>query len=1038
MRQPMSSNEAPKPVPAVLQAIGRSGRDPAPHAAAPPARRSAMRSAALAIVAGQILVAGGLAHAIETSFTASGTASWGTAGNWSAGVPTASDVARFNATTSSIVTVPASQTAAGIIFNNSNNATFRGEGGNRFLELGAQGIVVDAGTLTIGVNTDGSRLGVRLAASQSWVNNRPATAGDTLVRSAGGSAGIDLQGFTLTLGGTGGTSLSGPLTGSGGIVKSGSGAVNFLSNNPNFTGGVVMNGGFLQISDSSGANSGPLGNPASSVLTINGGTLAARGTAGATRTVSNPMVWSGDFTVGPPPTVALVNLALTGAVTLSGANTVRTVTVGNADGSPTFSVGGISDGNANVGLTKNGAGTLVILGDSSYTGVTTVSAGTLQLGNGGTAGSVAGDVVLNGAATRLVINRSTGATLGGSISGSGSIQKDGAGSLTLTGSNSYTGSLTVNAGVLGIDSIDALPGWDTNGRYSIAAAAGITFGNGVTAGQITTILTETTNVSAAAGTGFDTSDGDRTFSGNLAGAFPDRTIIKTGSNALILTGSSVLATGRSVSVFSGGSLKVDGGGALSGDVTVLTGGTLQVGGTGAGTVTGAVTVQSGGFAQVGDGGTTGTIVGNVSNAGTLSFNRSDDIAPGGTISGAGAIVQSGSGRLTLSTVNPDFSGALQAPAGTVRVTNGGALGTGTISPGGGTASGTVELAGGISLTNALVIGSRNNATSTNFVSLRNVSGTNSVTGNVSIPAGGNVYELASDAGLLRLTGNWSASGTAVNSARTIRLTGDGDFDIAGSIPIQGTTAFSFTKSGTGTVSFGGTRDMAGTTTVTAGRLLMNPGSLFSNRAGTVTIASGATLAGSGTLENVVTIDGIHSPGSSPGLQIFTNNLDYNATGSLVWELSGNTDATAARGTVYDGVNVTGAGGQLAINTAATLALVFDAPLANADPSTVNFTDAFWNSDRAWQVISLAGGATGNGNVFGTVSVGADASGNLLGDVRPLASFSVASQPDGVYLLYAAVPEPTTSALLVIGAASLIGVVAHGRRRNRGSLRTGDR
>ncbi|OKP63708.1 hypothetical protein BTE77_35325, partial [Ensifer adhaerens] len=65
-----------------------------------------------------------------------------------------------------------------------------------------------------------------------------------------------------------------------------------------------------------------------------------------------------------------------------------------------------------VSLTKSGAGTLTLTGTNSYTGGTTIAAGALQLGNGGTTGSIVGDVVNNGA---LVFNRSNLLAFGGAI-----------------------------------------------------------------------------------------------------------------------------------------------------------------------------------------------------------------------------------------------------------------------------------------------------------------------------------------------------------------------------------------------------------------------------------------------------------------------------------------------------------------------------------------------------------------------------------------------------------------------------------------------
>jgi fibronectin-binding autotransporter adhesin len=97
------------------------------------------------------------------------------------------------------------------------------------------------------------------------------------------------------------------------------------------------------------------------------------------------------------------------------------------------------------GITKEGSGILVLTGANTYTGGTTISAGTLQLGNGGTSGSIVGDVVNNGT---FAINRSDTFTFGGVISGSGAFQQIGSGTTILTGANTYTGGTTISAGTL--------------------------------------------------------------------------------------------------------------------------------------------------------------------------------------------------------------------------------------------------------------------------------------------------------------------------------------------------------------------------------------------------------------------------------------------------------------------------------------------------------------------------------------------------------------------------------------------------------------
>jgi fibronectin-binding autotransporter adhesin len=117
-------------------------------------------------------------------------------------------------------------------------------------------------------------------------------------------------------------------------------------------------------------------------------------------------------------------------------------------------------------LTKSGNGTLVLGINSGHSGGTSVNAGTIQVGNGGTVGSLGmGDITDNGA---LVFNRSDALSIGGVISGPGTLTKNGSGTLTLAATNSYGGLTTVNAGKLGI-----LTASSGGGAYTVADGASL-------------------------------------------------------------------------------------------------------------------------------------------------------------------------------------------------------------------------------------------------------------------------------------------------------------------------------------------------------------------------------------------------------------------------------------------------------------------------------------------------------------------------------------------------------------------------------------
>ena len=102
------------------------------------------------------------------------------------------------------------------------------------------------------------------------------------------------------------------------------------------------------------------------------------------------------------------------------------------------------------GLTKYGIGTLTITGSNTYANGTTISAGTLQVGNGGATGSLGSGAVSNSGA--LVFNRSGSLTVANAISGAGSLTQAGPGTTVLTGSSNYTGATTISSGTLQVGS----------------------------------------------------------------------------------------------------------------------------------------------------------------------------------------------------------------------------------------------------------------------------------------------------------------------------------------------------------------------------------------------------------------------------------------------------------------------------------------------------------------------------------------------------------------------------------------------------------
>ena len=307
-------------------------------------------------------------------------------------------------------------------------------------------------------------------------------------------------------------------------------------------------------------------------------------------------------------------------------------------------------------LSKAGSGTLILTGSNTYTGGTTITGGTLQLGNGGTSGSITGDVVDNGT---FAINRSDTFAFGGVISGTGTFAQIGPGTTTLTAANTYSGGTAINGGVLAV-ATDANLG---------AASGGLAFGGG-TLQFLSGFTTNRTVMLNAGGGGFDTNGNNAVLGGPISGAGG---LTKLGSGTLTLSGASS---------YSG--------------ATAVNAGTLQAGAANAFAPGSAFTVAAGaaldlnGFNQsIGSLAGAGSVRLGAATLTTGSDNTSTTFS--GTISGAGGLTKIGTGALTLTGVS-SYTGATAVNAGTL-VVNGSIANSAVTVNSGGTLRGTGSIGG---------------------------------------------------------------------------------------------------------------------------------------------------------------------------------------------------------------------------------------------------------------------------------------------------------------------------------------------------------
>ena len=386
------------------------------------------------------------------------------------------------------------------------------------------------------------------------------------------------------------------------------------------------------------------------------------------------------------------------------------------------------------GLVKSGTGTWVL--DQDLTpAATTIANGTLQLGNGGTVGSLgAGGVVNNGT---LAIARSDAITLANPITGNGNLVQQGAGTTTLTGANNYTGGTTISAGKLIASAASLGSGAITNnaalelnqasdatlaqaiggtGSLTKTGAGSLTLAGANTSTGSTTInagklIASVANLGSGAITNNAALELNQASDAALAQAISGNgSLTKTGAGTLTLTGVNTYAGGTAInagklvaSVANLGSGAIANNAAL--ELNQATDATLAqaIGGTGSLTKTGAGSLTLAG-ANAYAGGTiinAGKLIASVANLGSgaiannaaLELNQASDATLAQTISGNGSLTKTGSGRLTLTGDSSAFTGSTMLNAGALALNAGAALG------------GNLTVASGASLSGSGAIGS---------------------------------------------------------------------------------------------------------------------------------------------------------------------------------------------------------------------------------------------------------------------------------------------------------------------------------------------
>ena len=687
---------------------------------------------------------------------------------------------------------------------------------------------------------------------------------------------------------------------------------------------------------------------------------------------------------------------ITGEVNTVSGTDIRII----ASSGKTLTISAIIGGPGSVN--KDGEGILILNQSNVYTGTTTISDGTLQLDASGTLSdstpvNVSSKGIFDVNVTNTIasiegsgtIDIETGATLtagdandkefSGVIQGAGNFSKSGSGTLTLSGTNTYTGSTTINAGTISVASsanLGATPG--------SADADNITF-NG---GTLNTIADFTLGANKGITmTGAGTIDIDAGTTLTYAGSITDSgTLTKAGTGTLSLSGSSDNSGGILVSA---GKIEIGNNASLGTGTITLNGGTLSSDSTTARTLDEAIAISSSSI--LGDATNTGkiTLSGNSTFSGTNTLTANSDIELSGsvdlgsatqtfsvdsgkiaTLSGAissGAISKSGDGTLIISADN-DYASGTTVSAGTLRVSGSGDLGTGSLTIG---ASGTLDLRNTLAVASLEISG----AGSGNRITNGDADGT---TANLTVSGTSTLNGAVNTDGTQTYSGTTTLGSDVSLTASTVTLNavtgGSNALTVTGNLVLDGAVSGVTNMSVSGTSNIGadvtttGTQSYTGTTTVSASSTLI--GTEISAAAIALDDDLEIRNSSDSTLASVISGTGALTKSGSGaltlrGVNTFDGDLTVSA-GTLYAGLaadSGNqvieNNVTVSGGTLSGGAtiggNVTVATANLAPgNSIGTLTIDGNVTLGDNSTTTIEFNDTTSDKVVVSGNITLAG------------------------------------------------------------------------------------